>query len=396
MKKIISIVLVIMLLSTGCSFIGHKNEQEPSIQAAKQTFNASATSTAQSSNATASATASNSKGLAMASGTAAPTTSSSMVSGNYTGSQINNLVIDNGAGKGMVPASDKNNLLITLYYKNKKGLLVPVTRTVTKQEGLAKAAILGLVDEAVTKEQLDYYGLYPVLPKGTKIKGISIKDKVAVIDFSKEFLNLSGKQDEQEAVASVVYTLTGFSTVSDVRIRVEGREITTLENGTDLSILRNRSNTLINSNDTQIKDDCVKCDLFYISDDSNNHNYLVPVSVQISQTDPNGIPGLIFDELGRKSEATTYFTSIPEGTKLLSFNRQGSTAILDFSSQITNYGGSEKEDSLLNQIYYTISQMKGIQKIKLLINGKEKPLPEGTEVASAKSVPLTFNKVIDN
>ncbi|AEY65288.1 GerMN domain-containing protein [Clostridium sp. BNL1100] len=396
MKKIISIVLVIMLLSTGCSFIGHKEEQEPSIQAANQTLNSSATNTAQDSKAAASATASSSKGLAMATGTAAPTTTSSMVSGNYTGSQINGLVIDNGAGKGMVPASDKTNLLITLYYKNKKGLLVPVTRTVKKQEGLAKAAVLGLVDEAVTKEQLDYYGLYPVLPKGTKIKGINIKDKVAVIDFSKEFLNLSGKQEEQEAVASVVYTLTGFSTVSDVRIRVEGKEITTLENGTDLSILRNRSNTLINSSDTQIKDGCVKCDLYYVSDDSNNHNYLVPVSVQIPQTDPNGIPELIFNELSKKPDDTTYFTSIPEGTKLISFDQQGSTAVLDFSSQITNYGGSEKEDSLLNQIYYTISQMKGIQKIKLLINGMEKPLPEGTEVASAKSVPVTFNKVIDN
>ncbi len=396
MKKIISIVLVIMLLSTGCSFIGHKDEQEPSAQAANQTLNASATNTAQDSKSAASATASNSTGMAMASGTAAPTTTSSMVSGNYSGSQINGLVIDNGAGKGMVPASDKTNLLITLYYKNTKGLLVPVTRTVKKQEGVAKAAILGLVDEAVTKEQLDYYGLYPVLPKGTKINGINIKDKVAVIDFSKEFLNLSGKQEEQEAVASVVYTLTGFSTVSDVRIRVGGREITTLENGTDLSNLRNRSNTLINSDDTQIKDGYVKCDLFYISDDSNNHNYLVPVSVQIPQTDPNGIPELIFNELSKKPNDATYFTSIPEGTKLISFDHQGSTAILDFSNQITNYGGSEKEDSLLNQIYYTISQMKGIQKIKLLINGQEKPLPEGTEVASAKSVPVTFNKIIDN
>ncbi len=396
MKKIISIMLVILLLSTGCSFIGHKEKQEPGVQVAKQTLNSSATNTAQSSKTAASATASSSKGMAMAEGTSAPTTSSSMVSGNYSGSQINNLVIDNGAGKGMVPASDKTNLLITLYYKNKKGLLVPVTRTVKKQEGLAKAAILGLVNEAVTREQLDYYGLYPVLPKGTKVKGINIKDKVAVIDFSKEFLNISGKQEEQEAVASIVYTLTGFSTVSDVRFRVEGKEITTLENGLDLSALRNRSNTLINSSDTQIKAGCVKCDLYYVSDDSNNHNYFVPVSVQIPQSDPNGIPELIFNELSKKPNDTTYFTSIPEGTKLLSFDKQGSTAVLDFSSQISNYGGSEKEDSLLNQIYYTMSQMKGIHKIKLLINGKEKPLPEGTEVASAKSVPVTFNKVIDN
>lgn len=392
MKKVISIVLVILFLSTGCSFIGH-NKQEPIVPVSDQTANAS--NTGRNTQADASASANNSQNAAAPSTTASPTTSSSMSGSNYSGDQINGLVIDNGAGKGVVSASDKNSLLVTLYYKNQKGLLIPVTRTVQKQEGLAKAAILGLVDEAVTREQLDYYGLYPVLPKGTKIKGINIKDKVAVIDFSKEFLDLSGKQEEQEAVASVVYTLTDFATVSDVRIRVDGKEMTTLENGTDLSTLRNRSNTFINSGDTQVKDGCIKCDLYYVSDDSNNHDYLVPVSVQIPKSDPDGIPGLIFDELGKKQNDSTYFTSIPEGTKLLSFNQQGSTAVLDFSDQITKYGGSEKEDSLLNQIYYTISQMKGIQKIKLLIDGKEKAMPEGTEVATAKNIPVTFNQVLD-
>ncbi|HEX2925500.1 MAG TPA: GerMN domain-containing protein [Ruminiclostridium sp.] len=392
MKRILSIVLVISFLSTGCSFIGHKDKQEQIIPAADQTVNAPDTAI----NTTAAPTAANkSQSLAASSSAAARTTSSSMASSIYSGDPKNGLVIDNGAGRGVAAASDKNNLLITLYYKNKKGLLVPVTRQVQKQEGMAKASILGLVDEAVTKEQLDYYGLYPVLPRGTKIKGINIKDKVAVIDFSKEFLNFSGKQGEQEAVASIVYTLTGFTTVSDVRIRVEGKEISTLKNGTDLSILRNRTNTFINSNDTKLKDGCVKCDLYYVSDDTNNHNYMVPVSVQIPQSDPNGIPGQIFSELGKKPDNSTYFTTIPEGTKLLSFNKQGSTAVLDFSGRITNYGGSDKEDSLINQIYYTISQMKGIQKIKLLIDGKEKTLPEGTEVAIAKNVPVTFNEVIE-
>ena len=35
----------------------------------------------------------------------------------------------------------------------------------SKQEGLAKAAVNGLVNEACDREQLDYYGLYPVLLK---------------------------------------------------------------------------------------------------------------------------------------------------------------------------------------------------------------------------------------
>jgi germination protein M len=392
MKRIICLVLAVMILTTGCSFLGHKGEQEQIIPAADQSINASdAASNTQAAN---TSTAKNTQGAAASSTGAAPFTSSSLASSG-SDEQTGGLLIDNGTGKGVSSADDKSSLLLTLYYKNKEGLIVPVTRKVQKQEGLAKAAISGLIDDAVTREQLDYYGLSPVLPKGTKIKGINIKDKVAVIDFSKDFLNFSSKQDEQSAVSSIVYTLTGFTTVSDVKIRVEGKEMSTLKNGTDLSVLRNRNNTLVNAGDTELKDGCIKWDAYYVADGSNNINYLVPVSIQVPQSDLNGVPGLIFDELSKNPGDSAYFTSIPQGTKLLSFGQQGSTAVLDFSGDITKYGGSAKEDSLLDQIYYTISQMKGIQKVKILVDGKEKAFPEGTEVASAKNIPLTFNKVIE-
>jgi germination protein M len=390
MKRFISLVLIVMIFSTGCSFIGHKEEKEQIIPAADQSLNTHGT--ALNTQAENKSTAGNTQGGATSSTGAAPFTSSSMVS---SGSEVQTggLLIDNGTGKGVSSAGDKSSLLLTLYYKNKEGLIVPVTRRVQKQEGLAKAAVNGLIDNAITREQLDYYGLCPVLPKGTKIKGINIKDKVAVIDFSKDLLNLNSKKDEQTAVSSIVYTLTGFTTVSDVRIRVEGKEMSSLKNGTDLSILWNRSNTLINTGDTELKDGCIKWDAYFAADDNNNFNYLVPVSVQVPQSDLNGVPGLIFEELSKNPGDSAYFTSIPTGTKLLSFGQQGSTAILDFSGDITKYGGSAKEDSLLNQIYYTISQMKDISKVKILVDGKEKAFPEGTEVASAKKIPVTFNEI---
>ncbi|MHB8065689.1 MAG: GerMN domain-containing protein [Ruminiclostridium sp.] len=400
MKRVVCIVLAVMLLTTGCSFIGQKdiNDSEPIIPKVVQTGNdentvvnaSTAESTPSSLNAAVAAAANSNTTIDTSSIT------SGILSDVTSDMESSGIVIDNGVGKGMITDSNnRNSILLTLFYSNKEGLLIPVTRSVLKQEGLAKAAINGLVDEAVTREQLDYYGLYPVLPQGTKIKGMSIKNGSAIIDFSKEFLNLATQQDEQLAISSVVYTLTGFKTISEVSIRVEGKTLDKLNNGTDLSEIRNRNNTFINAEETPLKDGYVKCDLYYMAYGSNNFNYLIPVSAQIEKTEDNQLPIAMFTELSKKPSGSKYFTCFPQDTRLLSCVWQNDIAILDFSSQISNYGGAEKENSLLNQIYYTINQLKGIQKVKILIDGKETTLPEGTEVAVSKTIPTAFNTVID-
>lgn len=395
MKRVISITLAVMILVTGCSFIGQKDktDSEPIIPPLAQTEkddNAVA-------NASVDLSGISNPSLASASNPSVDVSaiSSPAISEISNDAAAGGSTVDNGTGKGVTAdPNNKTSVQITLYYRDKAGLLVPVTRSVQKQEGLAKAAINGLIDEAVTREQLDYYGLYPVLPQGTKIKGMSIKSGNAVIDLSKEFSNFENEKDEQRAVAAIVYTLTGFQTITNVSIRVDGKDIEKLKNGTDLSELRNRSNTFINTEETQLKDGYVKCDLYYMAN-SNNFNYMVPISTQIQNTGDNQLPISLFEELSKKPTDSTYFTSFPENAKLLSCNIQNNLAVLDFSSQINNYGGTEKENGLLNQIYYTINQLKGIQRAKILIDGKETTLPEGTEVALAKALPTTFNKVID-
>lgn len=398
MKRIISIMLIVILMITGCSFIGkNQKDSEQIIPEAMQTGkgdNSAANAfvindSSQNSNSTTGTLATDpaSNSALMASGAASGISSDVLDTETF---------VENGTGKGVINDSDnKESVLITLYYRTKDGLLVPVTRKVTKQEGLAKAAINGLVDQALTREQLAYYGLYPVLPKGTTIRGLSIKNGNAIIDFSKEFLNSANKNDEQMILSSVVYTLTGFKTISNVEIRVEGKNLDRLVNGTDLSKICNRQNTFINTEETELKDECVKCDLYYMVYGNKELNYLVPVSKQIEKTEDNQIPIMMFSELVKKPNESKYFTSFPEGTKLLSYNGQNGLVTLDFSSQISNYGGSEKEQSLLNQIYYTVSQLKGVKKVKILIDGKENTLPEGSEVAAAKNIPVTINKVID-
>ena len=71
---------------------------------------------------------------------------------------------------------------VTLYYQDIDGYLIPMTRWVDKQPGIARAALDGLTDSAITREELRYYGIYPVLPVNTEVLGINIKDGIAIVD----------------------------------------------------------------------------------------------------------------------------------------------------------------------------------------------------------------------
>lgn len=392
MKKLGCILLLLVLFLSGCSFSGVQDSNKEQIIPADSSIDL--TDDTGTDVVSVSDGAINTSDTALSISNAAITTSVAINSQNNE--HIVGYTLTNGKGRGFASSlTDKDNVLITLYYQNKDGLLIPVTRSAAKQQGVAKAALAGLVNEAVISEQLDYYGLYPVLPRGTKIKGMSINSSgLCVVDFSKDIQNYRNKADEQRIVSSIVYTLTTFKNISAVSIRIEGKAVNKLKFGTDLSYSLDRSNTFINSNDTEITDGYIKCDLYYTTNEINNKCYLIPVSVKLENVQQDLLPQAIINTLSKKPESDKYFTSIPEGVKLNSYSVNGNTAILDFSTEITQYGGSEKEKNILDQIYYTLSQFDGIQKAKIIIAGKQQPLPEGTEAWIEKNLPYSINEIL--
>lgn len=67
-------------------------------------------------------------------------------------------------------------------------------------------------------------GAARVLPQGTKIKGINIKDGLATVDFSQEVLRANvGAAGEALGIQSIVNTLTEFPEIQKVSFMVEGK-----------------------------------------------------------------------------------------------------------------------------------------------------------------------------
>lgn len=301
---------------------------------------------------------------------------------------------------GSVPKADDVvkavKLNLTLYYQDNAGYVVPVTRKVDKQEGIAKAAVTALVDSTINREETEYYGIYPVLPQGTEVRGINLKEGIATIDFNDKFASYKDKAAERNIIASVVYTLTEFKTIDGVKILVNGKSVEKLKYGTDVSGIFNRDNTLLNSDSVNIQEGYGKSDIFLLRYINDKYVYAIPVSFQFKALTDLELPAKMAELLCKDYEGTKLYSEIPSGTKILEASIKDDVLTLDFNSKLREYGGNAREDGILKQILYSARYIKGVNKVKVRINGKGEELPEGTDISKDIRIPAEINNYVDN
>ncbi|MHC1759106.1 MAG: GerMN domain-containing protein [Negativicutes bacterium] len=89
--------------------------------------------------------------------------------------------------------------------------------------------------------------LWAVLPSATRVKSVSVHDRIAQVDFSDEIVKQSpgGSSREILAVGAIVNTLTEFAAVERVQILVDGKKVNTLFGHVDVSEPLGRSAAII-------------------------------------------------------------------------------------------------------------------------------------------------------
>ena len=138
--------------------------------------------------------------------------------------------------EAMNASANANAQVVTLYYRDASGYVVPVERMVEKQEGIAKAALMCLVSVEIDDVKLAARGVYAPIPAGTQID-LNIKDGAATVDLKMGENQCATAAEEKVMLAAVVNTLLGFSTVDQVRVWIDGKETRELPNGTPVSAL---------------------------------------------------------------------------------------------------------------------------------------------------------------
>ncbi len=284
---------------------------------------------------------------------------------------------------------------VTVYYQDDDGCIVPMTRWIQPQLGIARAAVSLAIDSPITREEAAYYGVYPIIPEDTRILGIDVRDGTAVIDFSRNLLNYGTAYSERNIVAAVVYTLTEFDTIDKVKILINGHTQGLLKYGTDLSAAIGREDLMINADLSSLSAGKDKVDVYYMKQANDGFTYPVPVSLEVDSEETDLLPESLVRQLLSVEPIGGIYSEMPEGVYLKDSYVKNGVLILDFSGEFLNYTGKSREDAILKQLAYTLRQCDGIRKISIMVEGHSAKLPEGTNVSAGLAIPVTINDVMD-
>jgi hypothetical protein len=117
------------------------------------------------------------------------------------------------------PADAKS---IVLYFADSTGkYLVKEQRLLSQTTSVARETVTQWLKGPAVKGTT----LQASVPTTTVLLDIAIKENVAIVDLSKEFLQPNSKVSPEIALYGLVNTLTQFATVKQVQIRIEGKPL---------------------------------------------------------------------------------------------------------------------------------------------------------------------------
>ncbi|NLM51843.1 MAG: GerMN domain-containing protein [Firmicutes bacterium] len=244
--------------------------------------------------------------------------------------------------------------------------LLPVRVYIPWEEGIAKAT-LRYCTEGHLPGALLGQGMAPLLPAGTKILGLALRDGRARVDFSEEFLSFPPER-EKLLIAGITYTLTEFPTIDEVEILVGGAE-PQFPAGTRAEPFSRALG--LNLEIAEAVTDFAETDrvtLYFLYAAGENVYYL-PVTRVVPKTD-DLVHKTVEELLSGPAPGKKLFTAVPDGLTLQSIQQEGAKVILHLTGDFFPAGGQLAADRFWQQVALTLTEIAGIEEVSLLINGQ--------------------------
>ncbi|MEK8131304.1 GerMN domain-containing protein [Paenibacillus filicis] len=266
-----------------------------------------------------------------------------------------------------------NPMSLTVYAKDERGFVAPVTVQIEKAVDTAKKALEYMVSGGPSEGRMPA-GFTALLPKGTEVKGINVisDQKLAIVDFSKAF-NDYNAQDERKILEAVTWTLTGYPTVEKVQIRVEGAAIKEMPvDGTPLDEPLSRTMGINLEKPESVEyGQATPVTLYFLSHNQEDYQYYVPVTRLIKRTDQVAeavIQQLIVGPDQHKGLAAV----LNAGSELLNITSSDEVITVNFSDKMLGPDHKAPAEAL-KAVVLSITENAGTgKKVQILVNGDSK------------------------
>lgn len=191
-------------------------------------------------------------------------------------------------------------------------------------------------------------GLFPYIPKDTKVLNILHGEGKVTIDFSREFLNMN-VYTEKQIISGVVFSILDLGDVEEVIILVEGEVLRQYPNTKESLSSPLTKNIGINQEyNLTSRDDISKVVIYYLSK-INDEMYYVPVTKYLN--DSRDKIKIIIDELSTSYIYESNLMSfLHSQVELLDYYEQENVLFLNFNKFLF-----DSDNKVLEEVLYSIS-----------------------------------------
>ncbi len=291
-------------------------------------------------------------------------------------------------------AADVEMVSTVCWYEDGDGYLVPVTRQIPMQDGIAKATLALMVESSENDLSAARMGLTNVIPEGVTID-LDISGGKARVDLSKEALDCASAEEELLMVQGVAATLCGFETVEEVSFLFDGQKRSQLTHGTDVSGVFTLDSVNVESVATFADSDNASAVQLYFP--SASGRMLVPVTRTVFS--PADISTAILELAKGPKTDSGLECPIPGKCGVKSVSVKNGVATIDFTKDFAEIAqASDGGDQAVQAILFTASQFPGVKKVSILVEGQPfhpEPQTATTWVNNAEEVMAQYPGVIE-
>ncbi|MGZ4122643.1 MAG: GerMN domain-containing protein [Tumebacillaceae bacterium] len=290
-----------------------------------------------------------------------------------------------------------NVMPTTVYVADSNGFVVPLNINVTQTKNVANTTLEHMIQGGTGDAALVGTGLKNILPKGTKVRGISINNGTAKVDFTKEVLNYKTAQEEHEIVDAIVWAMTGVPNVKNVQIAVDGHIQPTLKMGTPVGMTLSRENGInLQLAENANPSNSTKLTLYFEgASNSGDFTYLVPVTRVIPKVKDSNMVELTMSELAKGPDADGLGPVLEPTLKVNKADVKDKVATLDLADNF-KLSGTQAEKDMVNSIVLSVGANAGVDKVQFTVAGKAPAATTAAKSGVDLTKPVNLPKVINN
>ncbi|WLV23722.1 GerMN domain-containing protein [Aciduricibacillus chroicocephali] len=269
-----------------------------------------------------------------------------------------------------------------LYLIDANGMVAPQTLELPKTDSKAVAsqAMEYLVKGGPVSEMLPN-GFQAVLPEGTQILGLNLKDGTMIVDVSKEFKEYDAK-DEVKILEAMTHTLTQFENVERVQIWINGHPLDEMPvNGTPIEKGYSRAHGINVQASSEAGNADAQTVTMYFPKEHNSTRYYVPITKQIESGKDNLYSSIINELIEGPALESNAMHVFNTNTELASEPKMDEGVLdIEFTEGVLKSSGDPViADEVMETLVRTLTQQDKVEAVRVKVKNVETLMNEKGE-----------------